>query len=299
MIDIIHKSNTLREATAEAYVQVGHEDTMQLIRENKIPKGNIFDMAKAAGLLGVKKTSDLLPDCHPLPIEFTGIEYEMQETHIRILVTVKTIYKTGVEVEAMHGASIVALTMYDMLKPVDKNVEISTIRLLKKSGGKSSFKKEGDGLKCHVVVCSDNVSAGKSEDRSGKYLVETIQQFGIASTMEVIPDDAEKIKHILEHVQSDLLIYSGGTGLGPRDLTTDTLAPLMDIRMVGVEEQMRSYGQERTPYAMFSRSLAGIQNKRIVLALPGSENGVQESISAIFPHILHVFQVLKGTRHDA
>jgi cyclic pyranopterin phosphate synthase len=96
-------------------------------------------MSKAAGLLAVKKTADLLPDCHPLPVEFTGIEYEINGLEIIIRITVKTNYKTGVEVEAMHGASVVALNIYDMLKPIDKHVEIFNIKLLKKTGGKSDI----------------------------------------------------------------------------------------------------------------------------------------------------------------
>lgn len=135
MVDITHKITTLREATAIATLRTSSEETIKAIRENKVPKGNVFEMAKAAGLLGVKKTPELLPDCHPLPIEYTGIEYEIDGLEIHISVKVKTIYKTGVEVEAMHGASIVALTMYDMLKPIDKNVEIGTIRLQQKKAG--------------------------------------------------------------------------------------------------------------------------------------------------------------------
>jgi cyclic pyranopterin phosphate synthase len=96
-------------------------------------------MSKAAGLLGVKKTPDLLPDCHPIPIEGTQIEYDLQGLEIRIRVTVKTNYKTGVEVEAMHAASVVALNLYDMLKPLDKGIEIQRIRLLEKRGGKSDI----------------------------------------------------------------------------------------------------------------------------------------------------------------
>ena len=138
MVDITHKKNTLREAIAQAIVKVGDSKTIELINAGEIPKGDVFEMSKAAGLLGVKKTPDLLPDCHPLPIEFTGIEYQINGLEITILMTVKTIYKTGVEVEAMHGASVVALNMYDMLKPVDKQVEIRSIKLLKKTGGKSS-----------------------------------------------------------------------------------------------------------------------------------------------------------------
>lgn len=139
MVDITHKEVTLRIATAEATVMLSSEDTVAAIKSDQVPKGNVFEMSKAAGLLGVKKTPDLLPDCHPIPIEGTQIEYEMQGLEIRIRVTVKTHYKTGVEVEAMHAASVVALNLYDMLKPLDKGIEIQRIRLLEKRGGKSDI----------------------------------------------------------------------------------------------------------------------------------------------------------------
>ncbi|MBT8264180.1 MAG: cyclic pyranopterin monophosphate synthase MoaC [Eudoraea sp.] len=143
MVDITHKKNTLRTAVAQAIVEVSSPDTITAIQNNTVPKGDVFAMSKAAGLLGVKKTADLLPDCHPLPIEYTAITYEVTGLQIKILLTVKTNYKTGVEVEAMHGASIVALNMYDMLKPIDKGVEISRIRLLTKTGGKSDIHTPG------------------------------------------------------------------------------------------------------------------------------------------------------------
>jgi cyclic pyranopterin phosphate synthase len=139
MVDITHKKSTLRTAIAQAIVEVSSADTIEAIKAQKVPKGDVFEMSRAAGLLGVKKTADLLPDCHPLPIEFTDISYEIEGLQIKILVSVKTNYKTGVEVEAMHGASIVALNMYDMLKPIDKGVEISRIKLLVKTGGKSDI----------------------------------------------------------------------------------------------------------------------------------------------------------------
>jgi len=139
MVDITHKSVTLRTAVAQAIVKVSSDDTVTAIRQNTVPKGDVFAMSKAAGLLGVKKTADLLPDCHPLPIEYTNITYQIEELQIKILVTVKTNYKTGVEVEAMHGASVVALNMYDMLKPIDKAIEILQIKLINKTGGKSDI----------------------------------------------------------------------------------------------------------------------------------------------------------------
>jgi len=132
MVDITHKNNTLRTATAQAIVKVSSQETIDAINNKTVLKGDVFAMSKAAGLLGVKKTPELLPDCHPLPIEYTGISYNISGLEIQVLITVKTIYKTGVEVEAMHGASIVALNMYDMLKPIDKGIEIHNIKLLEK-----------------------------------------------------------------------------------------------------------------------------------------------------------------------
>ena len=139
MVDITHKKPTLRSAVAEAVVRFGNAETASAIREKRVPKGDVFEMSRAAGLLGIKKTPDLLPDCHPLPIEAASVEYDLSDTEIRIRLTVKTIYKTGVEVEAMHGASVVALNLYDMLKPIDKGLEIKHIRLLEKRGGKSDI----------------------------------------------------------------------------------------------------------------------------------------------------------------
>lgn len=298
MVDITHKINTQREATAIAIVRVSSLETIKAIEDNKVPKGNVFEMAKAAGLLGVKKTPDLLPDCHPIPIEFTGINYEIEGLEIKIFLTVKTIYKTGVEVEAMHGASIVALTMYDMLKPIDKHVEIGTIRLDHKKGGKSSFKVDAGGLTALVVVCSDRISSGIGTDASGEIILSKIEKFGIGTSKIIIPDEVEKIVSVLNSANADLIIFTGGTGVGPRDVTPESILPLLDLRLNGVEEQMRSYGQARMPYAMLSRSIAGIKDGKIVLALPGSTKGAAECIDAVFPHLLHIFKVIEGNRHD-
>src|ERR1022692_280503 len=139
MVDITHKSSTLRQAIARAIVKVSLQKTIDAILNKTVPKGDVFEMAKTAGLFAVKRTSDLIPDCHPIPIEFTAIHYQIKDLEIHIELEVKTIYKTGVEVEAMHGVSVVALTIYDMLKPIDKGIEITNIKLLEKKGGKSDF----------------------------------------------------------------------------------------------------------------------------------------------------------------
>ena len=303
MVDITHKKNTLRVAIAQATVKVSKQETIDAIKNNTVPKGDVFAMSKAAGLLGVKKTADLLPDCHPLPIEYTNIEYQINDLEITVTITVKTIYKTGVEVEAMHGASIVALNMYDMLKPIDKGVEIHHIKLLEKKGGKSDFNNRfPKGINASVIVCSDTISKGEKEDRAGKAILAKLKSCEVAiSDYTIIPDEIEDIQQKIKEHQSkgvDLIIFTGGTGLSSRDVTPEAIIPLLDRRIPGIEEAIRDYGQNRTPYSMLSRSVAGTIKSTLVLALPGSTKGAEESMEAVFPSVLHIFGVLKGQRHD-
>ncbi|MWW23800.1 bifunctional molybdenum cofactor biosynthesis protein MoaC/MoaB [Algibacter lectus] len=303
MVDITHKSTTLRTATAQAVVKVSKSETIEAIKNDTVPKGHVFAMSKAAGLLGVKRTPDILPDCHPLPIEFTGVEYDINGLEITVLFTVKTIYKTGVEVEAMHGASVVALNMYDMLKPIDKGIEIHAIKLLEKKGGKSDFRDRfRKDLKAAVVVCSDTISAGHKEDKAGKAIIEKLESCDVKiSEYVIIPDEIEDIKAKAKQYEAegiDMVIYTGGTGLSGRDVTPEALIPLLDRRIPGIEEAIRNYGQDRTPFSMLSRSVAGTIKDTLILALPGSTNGAKESMDAIFPAVLHSFRILKGARHD-
>lgn len=302
MVDITHKIITQRTATAQAIVKVGSPETMRAILNKTVPKGDVLEVARTAGLFAVKNTSNSIPDCHPMPIEFTGIEYEILEDSVLIKVTVKAIYRTGVEVEAMHGTSIVALTMYDMLKPIDKQVEISTIKLLHKKGGKSDYGvKENLDLSVAVIVCSDSVASGKKEDRAGKVISDKVKKLGLSiSNYVVIPDEILDIQETINKLctaNKDLIILTGGTGLSNRDVTPEAIIPILDRRIPGIEEAIRSYGQDRTPYAMLSRSVVGFKGDTLIMALPGSTAGASESIDAVFPSVLHLFKVLNGFNH--
>src|ERR1035437_9646108 len=137
MIDITHKSSTLRTAIAKAIVKVSKKETIDAVKNKTVPKGDVLEAARTAGLFAVKRTSDMIPDCHPVPVEFAQVRYQITDSEIVIEVEVHTVYKTGVEIEAMHGASVVALTIYDMLNPIDNGIEISSIKLKEKKGGKS------------------------------------------------------------------------------------------------------------------------------------------------------------------
>ena len=180
MNSIIHKVSSLRKAIASATITVSKQETIDAIINKTVAKGDVFEFSRAAGLLAIKKTSDVIPDCHPIPIEYAAIKHTIHEMTITVTVEVHSIYKTGVEVEAMHGAAVTALTMYDMLKPIDKQVEISSIKLVNKKGGKSDFKDFlTTPLSCAVVVCSDSIAAGNNKDIAGETIIKKLAQHGL------------------------------------------------------------------------------------------------------------------------
>ena len=300
MVDITSKATTLRTAIAQAVVKVGSKDTIKAIQQGKVPKGNVFEISKAAGLFAAKKTSEMIPDCHPLPIESTTITHEIQGDTILVKAKIKTVYKTGVEVEAMHTVSVVALTMYDMLKPIDKHVEIENIKLLIKTGGKSEYENIKElGLKASIIVCSDSVHRGQKIDKVTNGITEKLELYGIDVVRHtVLPDEKSLIQTEVKSriTQGDrLIVLTGGTGLTPRDSTPEAIIPLLDKRIPGIEETMRDHGQQRMPYAMLSRSVAGIIGESLIIAMPGSSRGVKESLDVLFPHILHIFRIMKVT----
>jgi molybdenum cofactor biosynthesis protein MoaC len=304
MVNITQKNTTLRKAVASAILNVSRQETIDAIQSKQVPKGDVFEFSRAAGLLAIKKTSDVIPDCHPLPVEYAAITHEIDGLSIIITVEVHTIYKTGVEVEAMHGAAITALTMYDMLKPIDKAIEIGCIKLLHKDGGKSDGFKDVDAeLSCAVIVCSDTISKGEGTDTAGKTAIERLKQYGLETVdYEIIPDEVAAIRNKAEALSAakvDLLLFTGGTGLSPRDVTPEAIAPLIETPIPGIMEAVRHYGQERMPYAMLSRGVAGFIKNSLVITLPGSVSAVNEAMDALFPHILHVFKVRAGYRHSS
>lgn len=301
MRDISSKIITLRTAHAVAQVYCQPE-TLARITNNDIPKGNIFEFARAAGFFAAKKTDQLLPHCHPVTIDGMEISFDLFDQGISISCQAKSIGRTGIEMEALTAVSVSALTIYDMLKPVDTQLSIGGIQLLEKKGGKSDRKKFfNTPPSCAVLVCSDSTFEGKREDNSGKKIIEMLHAVGVQEIeYQILPDEKLQIQNqIKEWVGKDIqfIFTTGGTGLGPRDQTVDAVKEILEREAEGIAEAMRSFGQMRTPLAMMSRGVAGSIASTTIVTLPGSTDGARECLEAILPAVFHARKMLKGGGH--
>jgi len=302
MFDVGAKPDSYRTARAKAVVNI-NANTAILIGQGKSPKGDIVEAAKLAATSGAKKTSDLIPYCHPIPLDHIGVQVSVKSKEIEVEVEVKSIWKTGVEMEALSGACIGALTIYDMLKPIDDSLFISSVKLVQKSGGIGDFAiKEGNKIRAGVIVISDSVAAGKRADKSGKFIVKTLKDRGIGVVKyNVVPDDSSVIEELLVKYSDDLhlnLIFTtGGTGLGMRDVTPEATRKVIEKEITGIAEGSRAYGQRRTPLSMLSRGIAGVRGRSLIINIPGSLRAVSESLDFLFPGLEHAFKMMEGHGH--
>jgi len=302
MRDITHKVETKRTALAEAFLNIPG-DAKALLALVKGDKGDALEVGRAAGILAAKRTWELIPLCHPIPITHIDVQYHFEEGGIRIEFSVTSVATTGVEMEALTGVSITALTIYDMMKPYEKSIEIGHTKLVEKKGGKSDYVEEiTPPVKTAVIVLSDSVSSGKKEDSAGKAVVAGIEAEPNVELLsyEVQPDDAEIVKErvtTLVEEKADLILTVGGTGLAHTDVTVDAIQPLLDREIPGIMETARNYGQRRMKYAMLSRGIAGLIGDTLVITMPGSTKGAKETFDALFPQVLHIFQVLRKIPH--
>jgi cyclic pyranopterin monophosphate synthase len=301
MIDVGQKPWSLRTATAQALVFI-NPDLADNVKDGNSPKGNIFEAAKVAGTMGVKRTPELIPYCHPIPIDSIKVDFKVEGNVIKIFVNVKSVWKTGVEMESLTGASIAALTIYDMLKPIDNSITIESIKILEKKGGiKDFFDYHDRKLNAVVIVVSD--SRKKEQDTSGKTIINTLKKNGFdIIENKIIPDEIKTIEHELkrfcDELHVDMIITTGGTGVGPRDTTPEATTNILEKGIDGIVENLRNYGQQRTPLSMLSRGVAGIRGNTIIINLPGSETAVSQSLNALFPGIMHAYEMMAGHGHD-
>jgi cyclic pyranopterin monophosphate synthase len=302
MRDVSAKPETLRIAHAEAILQC-LAATIRALKEGNVPKADPLGVAKVAGVQAAKNTSLLIPYCHQVPLDYVGVDISLMERSIQISTEVKAVWKTGVEMEALTAAAASALGLYDMLKPIDGTMMIGPIRLIDKKGGKSDrVPLDLSKFRGAVLVISDRAARGQMEDRSGVAAKERMTQHGlVVAEYKIIPDEAREIEaelcRLCDTVSVDLVITTGGTGLGPRDGTPEATSRLLDRTLPGVSEMLRAHGQERNRSAMLSRGVAGVRGKTVIVNLPGSVDGVNESMDVLFPWLFHAFDVMADRKH--
>ena len=303
MFDVADKTDTLRTATAQAIIRIKPQ-TLKLIRDGKTPKGNIFDTARVSATLAAKRTSDIIPYCHPIPIDDIKVNFVLNDDDLAIVIKVhaKTVWKTGVEMEALTGASVASLTIYDMLKPVDESLSIESLKLIDKQGGIKNLPRfrAPNKLSAAVLVASD--SRGYNEDKSGRFILDKLKENGFEiAEYKVVADDAEKIesslKKFCDELRVNLVVTTGGTGVGPRDVTPEVTRKVIQKELAGIGETIRSFGQRRVPSSMLSRGISGVRERTLIINLPGSVKAVSQSLNSLFPGILHIFDMLEGKGH--
>ena len=308
MVDVGGKPVTARRAVAEAVVRFRPEVLATLLDAGG-PKGDAFVTARLAGIGAAKRTADLIPLCHPLPLDRVDVELSADRGAGTVLVRAeaRVTARTGVEMEAMVAASVAALTLYDMAKALQRDIVIEQVRLVEKSGGRAGDFAAGAAVEpamheAVVVTCSNRSAAGEREDTSGPAVVSRLLEagFNVAPEATVVADDEDAISALLARLADAghrLVLTTGGTGLTPTDVTPAATRRVIDREAPGLAELMRSVGIASTPMAALSRAVVGSRGSTLIVNLPGSPKGAIESLDALLPVLRHALEQLAGGDH--
>lgn len=307
MADVSEKAVTVRKARASGRLSMGRDAFLKL-RDGALKKGDPLPMAEIAAVTGAKRTAEWIPLCHPLPLDHVGVTLSLDEAKLSITVEVEvtTSAKTGVEMEALTGVSNALLALYDVIKADDPALTIGEVMLLEKTGGKSGHYMRKDavpakteiavssglkGVRAAAITVSDRVSRGQADDTSGPAVMAWLEGQGALVSRAVVSDERAHIIAAILQANAELVVLTGGTGLGPRDVTPEAVSEACDRMIPGFGEAFRSKTASHTQKAWLSRCVAGLRGSTLIVALPGSERAVKEgldAIGALFGHALHV-----------
>ena len=275
MVDVTEKKETVREATATGKIKVSR-DVYDAIEAGTVGKGDVLSVATTAGIMGVKRTSDLIPMCHILPITNCKIRFEKDPKNLEItcFCTVKVTGKTGVEMEALTGVSVALLTIYGRQRRRGK-------------------------MKAAVVTLSDKGFRNEREDKSGELVQMMLKEAGYeVAEYRLLPDEQTQIETVLKELsdekEMDLILTTGGTGVSQRDCTPEATMNVATRNAPGIAEAMRYASLAITPRAMLSRGVSVIRNQTLIINLPGSPKAVKENLEYILPTLSHGLEILKG-----
>ena len=312
MVDVGAKPVTARRAVATATVRM-RPDVLATLQAGGGPKGDAFVVARLAGIGAAKRTSELIPLCHPIPLDRVEVTLEPDATAGTVIIRAEAAAtaRTGVEMEALTAVSVAALTLYDMAKALQRDITIERIELLEKEGGRSGRWSAGSAQaepavetvhEATVITCSTRAFAGERDDESGPALIAALRAagFDVAPDAVVLPDDEDQIAAriaALADAGCRLVVTTGGTGLTPGDRTPAATSRVIDREIPGLAELMRAAGIRSTPMAALSRGLVGARGSTLVVNLPGSPRGASESLAALVPVLRHALEQLAGGDH--
>ena len=291
------KPDTLRSATAGAkFYAPAH--CLTRIAERDTEKGDPQASARIAGILAAKRTDELLPLCHPLPIHAAEVHFSIHADHVAIEAEAHTIGPTGVEMEALTAASMAALTLYDMLKPYAEPEElaIGDTHLIDKTGGKSDHTRTlAAPVPAAVFVVSNPIVDGNKPDTAGQQIKADLEKAGFTPIdYMLLPEEPARLQEAVRDAVAascGLIITVGGTGIGPKDKTVETIEPMLSTPMPGLMETARAFGQRRSPHAVMSRGVGGFIGQTLTLTFPGSRGGAEETMTALLPSLVHILKI--------
>lgn len=314
MVDVGGKDVTARTATASGTF-VTTPAVIGLIAAEGMPKADVLATARIAGIQGAKKTSELIPLCHPIALTSVTVDFDLNATAgtITVTATAKTTGQTGVEMEALTAVSVAGLTLHDMVKAVDPEAVMTEVRLERKTGGKrGDWSRGSTGASsaqltlapragtAAVIVASTAGAAGTRADTTGPVIAEWLAAAGYAvDAVTVVADSdiAAELARVVETAPA-VILTTGGTGMSPTDATPEATRALLDRELPGVAEAIRARGLAVTPTAALSRALAGTANGTVIVNLPGSPGGVSDSLEVLDGILGHlVAQVAGGGTH--
>ena len=312
MIDVGAKPATRREALARGRM-VTTAEVVRLLVADGLPKADALATARIAGIAGAKRTSDLIPLCHPLPIDAVTVELRPEGAAVVIEARVSTTGRTGVEMEALTAVTVAGLTLHDMVKAVDPGATMTDVQLIEKTGGKHGrwtrdqvhgapqpeTASTGGG---RVLVVSTGVAAGIREDTTGTRIAGWMREQGLETPEPVVVADADVAAGLRAVLQDgpEVLITTGGTGPSPSDRTPEATTALLDRPLPGIAEALRA--RAGTPTAALGRGIAGLANGTIVVNLPGSTGGVDDGLTVLadlLPHLRHQIRGDADHEHGA
>lgn len=316
MIDVGAKPVTHRVAVAGGRLHTTAE-VIALVRADGLPKADVLATARIAGIAGAKKTSELIPLAHLLPLDGVTVDFDLGTDSIEIRSSVSVTARTGVEMEALTAVALAGLTLHDMIKAVDPAAVLGDIKLISKSGGRhgdwsrSPVEQPAEGARVEtsptpsrgraiVIVSSTSAADGTRDDTTGPLIAEWLTSHGFAPDPVVITPDAAIAPAIEAAVSTHpaVLLTTGGTGIHPQDRTPEATRAVLDQELPGIAEAIRSAGRASTPTAALSRAVAGVAAGTIVVNLPGSPGGVRDGLAVLDELLPHLIDQLASGGHE-